>query len=149
MSIVKSTCIVGIGNNLRGDDAVGKYVAEAIEKNNLPGISIIATQQLDMGLAEDLSKFDTVIFIDASLNEKTFSFAPLELGDHTTQSISHHINADLLVRLTQQLFSTPTRFYMCAIGASNFEMGNGISAATKANADAAITAINNWLAANA
>ena len=119
------------------------------KKKNLPGISIIATQQLDMGLAEDLSKFDTVIFIDASLNEQTFSFEPLVLEDHTSQSISHHINAGLLVRLTQQLFSTPTRFYMCAIGASNFEMGNGISAATKANADAAITAINNWLAANA
>jgi len=149
MSITKSTCIVGIGNTLRGDDAVGKYVAEAIGKNNLPGITIIITQQLDIGLAEDLSKFGTVIFIDASLNEKTFSFEPLELQDHTSQSISHHINADLLVRLTQQLFSTPTQFYICAIGASNFEMGNAISASTKANADAAIIVLTSWLAASA
>jgi len=148
MSIKKSTCIIGIGNVLRGDDGVGQYVADKIENNHLTGITVITTQQLDMGLAEELSSFDTVLFIDASLDENTFSFLPLMPDKHPPQSFSHHVNASVIVSLTQQLFSTPTQFYICAIGASNFEMGNGISEATKANADAAIAAITNWLEAN-
>lgn len=149
MSTQKSTCIIGIGNILRGDDGVGKYVADQIENNHLPGITVITTLQLDMGLAEDLSKFDIVLFIDASLNESTFSFLPLMPDNHPPQSFSHQVNASVIVSLTHKLFLPNTQFYMCAIGANNFEMGNGISAATKANANAAIAAITNWLEANA
>ena len=149
MSTKKPTCIIGIGNTIRGDDGVGKYVAEQIEKNNLPGITVITTHQLDMGLAEDISKFDTVLFIDASFSENTFSLLPLLPDNHPSQSFSHQVNASVIVSLSQQLFSTHTKFYICAIGVNNFEIGNGISETTKANADAAIAAITNWLEENA
>lgn len=73
MVINKRTCIVGIGNPLRSDDGVGAYICQLLEEKNLPGVSIISTQQLDIGIAEELSKFDNVIFVDASLEEEAIS----------------------------------------------------------------------------
>jgi hydrogenase maturation protease len=148
MAIRNSICIVGVGNTLRSDDGVGAYVCEQLGLLKHAGITVITTQQLDIGMAEDLSKFDTVIFVDASLNETTFSFAPVNLENNPTQTFSHQVNATVLAKLIQQLFSSPIAFYICAIRASDFEMGNGLSTATKTNADAAIAMLLEWLHEN-
>jgi hydrogenase maturation protease len=113
------------------------------------GITVITTQQLDIGMAEDLSKFDRVIFVDASLTEKIFSFKSMNLENNPTQTFSHQVNASVLAKLIQQLFSSQTAFYICAIGATNFEMGNGLSETTQNNANAAIAFMIEWLQINA
>jgi hydrogenase maturation protease len=143
------TCLVGIGNTLRADDGVGAYVCEQISLLVQADITVITTHQLNIGMAEDLSKFDRVIFIDASLDEKTFSFKPVMMENNPTQTFSHQINASMLAKLTQQLFFCPTAFYICAIGANDFKMGNGLSATTQSNADAAIALLAEWLQSNA
>jgi hydrogenase maturation protease len=148
MDIKKTTCIVGIGNPLRSDDGVGAVVCQQLEEKKIPGLAVVITQQLDIGMTEDLSKFERVIFVDASLNEETISFQQLTSENNQPQSSSHHINAALLVNLTRQLFSTNTQFYMCAIGAHNFEMGNGLSETTISNANATVALLTEWIQAN-
>ena len=66
----KKICVVGIGNPLRSDDGIGEYVCKKILEKKIPNLSVIVTQQLDMGISEELSEFDSVIFGDASENEK-------------------------------------------------------------------------------
>lgn len=141
----KSTCIIGIGNPLRGDDGVGKYIAEQIENKQLTGVTVIITQQLDMGLAEELQHFDRVVFVDASLTTDTFAFSEITGTNTSTDNSSHRLPAAMLADLTRQLFSTPAKFYLCAIGAINFEMGASLSATTLGNATAAIAALTGWI----
>ena len=146
MATKKRTCVVGIGNPLRSDDGVGPYVCQLLEEIKLSNVHFIETHQLDMGLAEELSKYDRVIFADASLELETFSFLPIQLEHHVqTQSFSHQINPSMLASLTSQLYKQNTQFYICAIGASNFEMGNLLSVSARKNVQDAVALLSQWL----
>ena len=141
----KHTCIVGIGNTLRSDDGAGAYVCRLLEDVNPAFVTIITTQQLDIGMTEDLAKFDRVIFIDASMEEDSFSFKPLEIENNPASSSSHQINAGMLVSLARQLYTTNTQFYICAIGGQNFDMGKNLSEKTTINAHEAAALIRKWI----
>lgn len=143
----KKIGIIGIGNTLRSDDSAGAYVCRLLKKQQVP-VTIITTQQLDIAMVEDLSKFDTVIFIDAAIDETAFSFQHLHTTPQQPQSSSHHINAAMLASLAKQLFATSTQFYLCAIGATNFEMGTTLSEKTKQHASDAAAMLLNWIKAN-
>lgn len=140
-----TVCIVGIGNRLRADDGAGAYVCELIEEQHLPGVSFLITQQLDTALIEELIQFNSVIFVDAAVNVKGFSFLSISDIQQAPQSFSHHINAAMLAALAKQLFAANTQFYICAIGADNVEMGNQLSAITEANANDAMLFITEWI----
>lgn len=146
--IKKRTCIAGIGNSLRSDDGVGAYVCELMEEKKMDGVTIIIMQQLDIGMTEELSKFDTVIFVDASLEDERMSFKQLSLENSQPQSFSHHINAATLAGLSKILYSTNTQFYICAIGGNNFEIGNTLSAKTMNNAAESVDFLTAWIQSN-
>jgi hydrogenase maturation protease len=57
--------IVGYGNPLRGDDGLGWHAAEAL-RAALPEAEILAVHQLTPELAEDASRAELVIFLDAA-----------------------------------------------------------------------------------
>lgn len=145
----KTICIVGIGNPLRGDDGVAADVCKQIEKEGFAGVTVILRHQLDIAMAEDLSKFEKVVIIDASVDEPGCSLQSLTLEDHQPQSFSHHINAAMLMSLTNQLYEAKTAFYICAIGVADFEMGQPLSETTRHNATLAISLITKWLQAGA
>ena len=146
----KTICIVGIGNSLRSDDGVGSFVCQLMEEKNPDEVTIMISQQLDMGMTEDLSKFDTVIFVDASLAGETMSFKRLYLENSQPQpqSFSHHINAATLAGLATILYSTNTQFYICAVGGNNFEMGNTLSEKTRNNALQTVSFLTEWIQLN-
>lgn len=129
-----TTCIVGIGNPLCGDDGVGAYVCELINAKQLPGVHTIATQQLDTAMIEELTGFDEVIFVDAAIHTTKINIDPITENSAVTQPLSHHINAVLFAKLAQQLYAATTQFYICAIPATNFELGKKITVKAKSNA---------------
>lgn len=61
------TVVIGYGNPLRGDDAVGQRVAEAVASWRRPHVHAIAVQQLTPELAELLADAGRAIFVDAGL----------------------------------------------------------------------------------
>ncbi|MEP7111123.1 MAG: hydrogenase maturation protease, partial [Ferruginibacter sp.] len=98
----KKFCIVGIGNSIRSDDGAGAYICQQLEEKNLPGVTVIITQQLDIGMTEDFTKFEKVIFVDATLKDESITFRPLTLENNPPGSFSHHINAAMLVSLARR-----------------------------------------------
>ncbi len=145
-SLTKQTiCILGIGNPLRSDDGVGAYVCQKIEEINLPEVDVATTHQLDIGMLEDLTKFSAVVFVDASTKDSTVSFYELVKEKNPPQSFSHHVNAALLVGLADKLYTTNTRFYICGIGAVNFEIGNSLSGTALSNAEKAVSLLREWV----
>lgn len=57
--------VIGYGSELRGDDAAGQRVAEALAARELPGVRAIAVHQLAPELAAELARAQLVIFVDA------------------------------------------------------------------------------------
>lgn len=143
--IQKEICIVGIGNSLRSDDGVGILVSKQIDQMKLKGVTTMTVHQLDTGMIERLSKFDVVIFVDASVIDKSVSFQPLTLEDNVPQSFSHHINAAMLASLAYKLYSASTRFYICGICAYDFQLGTDISYKAMGNALEAVSVLTDWI----
>lgn len=59
--------LIGYGNPLRGDDAIGYRVAEAVEARGFRGVSALCRQQLAPELAEPIAAAARVVFLDARL----------------------------------------------------------------------------------
>lgn len=137
----KKNCIVGIGNPFRGDDAAGAIVCKLLQQKGLKHSDYILMQQPDLTMAPELAGYDNVIFVDASLAEQEVRFAPLNLNKTVANSFSHEINISVLAAVCRQLYSASTTFYTCAIGAFNFEPGQGLSVQTKKNVEAAVLLI--------
>jgi len=69
---VPGTLIIGYGNLLRGDDAVGCRVAYKLDQlfQDDPDVEVIASQQLTPEMAEDVARSNFVLFLDAATGEK-------------------------------------------------------------------------------
>ena len=60
------TVIIGIGSLLRGDDAVGIRVAEAIEREALPpDVRVVTTTAAGLALLDLLTGYERALIIDA------------------------------------------------------------------------------------
>jgi hydrogenase maturation protease len=139
-------CIVGIGNALRSDDGVGQLVCKEIESMNFSFVDTITVQQLDTTLIESLLMYEQVVFVDASVSDDNFSFQPLSSTDENkAASFSHHINASMLASLAKQLYGSKTEFHICAIGATQFEVGTTLSEKAKSNVHAAVGMLATWI----
>ena len=55
MSDARPALVIGYGNTLRGDDAVGPRAAAAVHGGGLPGVDALAVAQLTPVLAEPLA----------------------------------------------------------------------------------------------
>ena len=60
------TVIIGIGSLLRGDDAIGIRVAEAIEREALPpDVKVVTTTAAGLALLDLLTGYEKALIIDA------------------------------------------------------------------------------------
>src|SRR5208283_625871 len=69
---VRGILVIGFGNLLRGDDAIGCHAAHALEEHfrDDPQVEVIAAQQLTPEMADDLARNEFVLFLDASYGEQ-------------------------------------------------------------------------------
>jgi hypothetical protein len=59
--------VIGVGNDLRGDDGAGRAVVEELARLAVHGMHPVWSHQLVPELAEQISKAGMVIFVDAGL----------------------------------------------------------------------------------
>jgi hypothetical protein len=67
---VGDVLVVGYGSDLRGDDAAGRHAADAVAGRALPGVRVLSLPQLLPEVADDLSRADLAIFVDASVDDE-------------------------------------------------------------------------------
>lgn len=145
MIIKNNILVAGIGNTLRGDDGIGAYVCSLIDKAGIAAVQTLVVQQLHTELVEDFLQFDAIVIVDASVSTADVSFHPLIKNELQPVSSSHHVNASLLAALAQQLYQKELAIMVCAVKGSNFDMGEGLSATAKKNADTAFDSICKWI----
>ncbi len=148
MKQAKKILVIGIGNTLRGDDGIGKYICTCIEKIKLPNVSTTTAYQLETNLLEAFIQYDTIIIADASISGRPVSFINAATLQQQPVSSSHHADAKSLAALAKQLYKKDLEILLCAVRGENFDMGEQLSATAIHNANDAVNSIVNWIKNN-
>ena len=135
MTGTRSVVVVGIGNELRGDDGAGLEVVRRLRRAGLPAeISIRAHDGEGLGLLELWEGADAVLLVDAvrspappgrihSLDLSCVT-APASLGSAS----SHAIGVVEAIELGRTLGRLPGRVLLYGLEGERFEVGSSISA---------------------
>ena len=112
-----ATLVIGYGNTLRGDDAVGRLAADTVEAWRLRDVKTLSVHQLTPELAEDIAAAQQVIFIDAAANA---SWQPLTPAT-SARSLTHHVDPQGLLALASALYGAMPTAYLLTLPAIDFD----------------------------
>ncbi len=129
---MRKTLVVGYGSELRGDDALGLRVAEALAESVVdPDVEIVSCGQLTPDLAEAVSRCRRVVFVDASAEDPPGHIScrriyPKEGG---ALSLSHELDPQSLLVWTRELFGPEPEAVLCTMGGDCFDLTDRLSPA--------------------
>jgi hydrogenase maturation protease len=142
--VIRTSLIVGFGNSLRGDDAIGEIVAQAFKgEAAIDGADVVICLQLTPELAERLAVVDLVIFIDAAAGTQPgcITITQVQRAPALTMGLVHHLNPEELLFLSSSLYGRSPAAFLVAVGAGSLELGEGLSAPVAAAVPAVIAAV--------
>jgi hydrogenase maturation protease len=121
--------VVGYGNALRGDDAVGHHVAELlVTDQRLPGASILTRHQLTPELAKEVAAARLVVLIDARQSEGRPGGVRVEPVVRSGRPIgSHSVDVSALVDLAELLYGNAPPVVLVTVTAEGFDFGADLS----------------------
>lgn len=100
--------VVGYGTAMRGDDAVGWYVADLLAlEQRFAEVDVLSVHQLTPELAADFASASRVVLIDAAADgDEPGSVHVLDVEPDyaAVGAFSHHVDAAALVALTSALY---------------------------------------------
>ncbi len=104
--------ILGYGNPLRGDDALGVLAAERL-RALLPEAEILTSHQLTPELAAVLSQSDAAVFLDAAAMGTPGTVSVTRLAPQpSAASLTHQVSPQALLELAQSLYGHSPRAYL-------------------------------------
>ena len=104
VSIETGVLVIGYGNTLRGDDGVGPRVAEAVGRRRLPGVRTLICPLLTPELADQISRAEKVIFVDAAVDApNAVQWRRLEPNE-TSQLMAHAADPRTMLALARDVF---------------------------------------------
>jgi hydrogenase maturation protease len=128
-----SVVVIGYGNDLRGDDAVGMRVAAAVAGWRVAGMRVFAVRQLVPELAEMLAAARLAIFVDACpVTAGSGRRAPrLEVHalapDAGASALGHASDPRQLLALAQSLYGAHPQAWLVTVPAATFKLGDALS----------------------
>lgn len=132
----KKVILIGIGNDGRGDDALGWQFADRLANN--PVLEVAYRYQLQVEDAALISTFDCVVFVDATMQalEQGFSFQRCEPAASLYFS-THKIAPATVLWLAREIYQTAACGYILAIQGEYWDLHRGLSARATLNFDQA------------
>jgi hydrogenase maturation protease len=131
--------VIGYGNVLRGDDAVGPQVAAAVARWGLPDVQALAVHQLTPELAEPLAAARLAVFVDARPARAggAVNVQQLRPAD-SPATLGHTCDPHVLLALARALYGGHPPAWWVTLPGTNFELGEGLSPAATAGREAAL-----------
>jgi hydrogenase 3 maturation protease len=128
----KGTCLVGMGNYYRSDDAVGLYIIDAVKQRaEEMGMRVINVEEILESYIFTIAEMncDRVLFIDAVATDSdpgTVIFGKLEdFSDLLSNLSTHHLS----LKLCEQILRDHGKeVYLLGIAVQNIEYGTGLTA---------------------
>ena len=124
------TLIIGYGNLLRGDDAVGCRVAYKLDQlfQDDPDVEVIASQQLTPEMAEDVARSNFVLFLDAATGEKPGTLRRTRLAPQLGPSgFTHQLSPSSLLAAAEQLYGDAPEAMSITLAGWSFDLSNQLS----------------------
>lgn len=120
--------VIGYGNRSRTDDGVGWFVIERLQEIGLPDVELLTAHQLEVELAETISHFDTVIFVDASVPQSPHLILKSEVEPNfQSHAVAHYLTPADLLALCHVLYNRRPHGILFSIRGKNFDFGTTLS----------------------
>ncbi|MGB6687391.1 MAG: hydrogenase maturation protease [Terracidiphilus sp.] len=121
--------IVAYGNPLRSDDGIAWHAAELLRREfPAPSTEIFCVHQLTPEVAEDASRADDLIFIDAACDGEPGQIVVAEIGSSGQPAkSSHHLTPQQVIALCRQLYGVSPRAFTISIAGKSFEHGDALT----------------------
>lgn len=145
MNTTPRILLIGIGNSLRGDDAVGHWLADKIATDAHPFVTVQTMHQLHIEVLEQLQQYTHVMIVDAAIQDENASLTAIDAQDTPAHTESHQADVVTLMQLHRNLYQQPIDWYTLRIAAQQFEMGTAISHACMEHAQTAYALWQQWL----
>jgi hydrogenase maturation protease len=139
----QTVLVIGYGNDLRSDDAVGKRIAEAVATWKCPYVQALAVHQLTPELTVKLANVERAIFVDAhtATHDQEVQVCPLK-PIYTGGIAGHTGDPQSLLALTKALYSYCPQAWWVTIPGVNFEVGDSLSLIAKRGVSVALERID-------
>jgi hydrogenase maturation protease len=126
--------VLGYGNPLRGDDAVGPQIAQAVALWALPGVRTLALHQLTPELAAVLAEVRYVLFVDGYRTDATAATVELRvIAPHNQAQLAAHTgDPRALLALTNAVYGHSPRAWLLTVPATSFDYGADLSHVARA-----------------
>jgi hydrogenase maturation protease len=134
--------VIGYGNPLRGDDAVGQHVASAVADWGLPMVTALAVHQLTPELAAPLAVARLAVFVDARPVGEGEGCLVQRLEPACTRvTIGHDGHPRSLLALARAAYGHHPRSWLVTIPATNFALGSDVSPTARGGMEDALRQI--------
>ena len=138
------TLVIGYGNTLRGDDGAGIRAAERVAAC-LPDVDCLCVHELQPELAETISLYDNVFFLDATIRSERLQQSTLEPGSAAPDG-SHTLTPATLLSLSQTLYRRlPQSATLIEIPALKCDFGEKLSPETEDFVNACVEQVQHSL----
>jgi hydrogenase maturation protease len=129
------TLVLGFGNRSRRDDGAGWEVVERLRDLALPDVQLQTAHQLDLAMAETVSEFDLVIFVDAAVpNGLPFVSREVVKPQGNASAASHFVTPSDLITVCATLYGRPPEAMLFTIPARDLNFGETLSPRAEADA---------------
>lgn len=133
----KRILLIGIGNDGRGDDALGWLFADRFSGN--PALDVVYRYQLQIEDAALISEYDGVVFADASLAEIAGGFEVKECTPAASVHFStHRLEPATILWLAKAVYQASTVGFVVAIQGYAWELHQGLSPSAALNLEKAV-----------
>ncbi|MBE9069162.1 hydrogenase maturation protease [Leptolyngbya cf. ectocarpi LEGE 11479] len=141
--------IIGYGNELCGDAAVGPWVAMSVADWQLPAVKSVAVPQLIPELTAELAQTNYVMFVDACGHNRirTVQIAPIVVCEQPpSRAFAAHTYDPLsLLNLTQRLYHRYPQAWLLQIPIESCDLGGDLSSKAHQGCDRALRSIEQFL----
>ena len=128
---MSKTLVIGYGNSLRGDDGVGVRAVEIIAHKH-PGIDCLTLTELTPDLAETLSRYDNVLFVDASITASDLKWRTVSPQLESGGVRTHALTPEALIGIAITLYDRcPEVITIVEIPARSFHYSEKLSPLTQ------------------
>ncbi|MGD0649566.1 MAG: hydrogenase maturation protease [Verrucomicrobiia bacterium] len=134
--------VIGYGNQSRRDDGAGWLVIERLAALGLPDVELQTAHQLEVDVAETISRFDVVIFVDAAVTDSPHAVTrTLVHPNPESRVVSHCLAPSDVLALCRTLYGKEPQGMLFSIRGHDFNFGMTLSPAVEDAANAVVQEI--------
>lgn len=139
--------IIGIGNSLRSDDGVGWHVGSELSgQQSAPDVEVIVVQQLMPEIAEQISRAEKVLFVDAVEGGKPGTLRTERILPATESRLdSHQLMPSSVLKMALDFYGMCPQAFLLTVVGESFGIGENFSAAVSSALPAVRDSIERFL----